>query len=39
MEIIDEKEREKAKTEKKKGVAQAVLKVWELNDFVVEYQK
>ena len=30
MEIIDERERQKTKTKKSKGVAQAIVKVWEL---------
>ena len=34
MEIIDERERQKAKTERSKGVAQAIVKLWELNGFV-----
>ena len=37
MKIIDERERKKTKktkTERCKGVAQAVVKVWELNGFV-----
>ena len=35
MKIIDEREQQKAKTERSKGVAQAIVKVLELNDFVV----
>ena len=38
MEIIDEIQRQKktkkTKTERSKGVAQAIVKVWELNGFV-----
>ena len=34
MEIIDEKERKK--TERRKGVAQAIVKVWELNGFDIK---
>ena len=37
MEIIDERERQKSKktkTERSKGVAQAIVKVWELKGFV-----
>ena len=35
MEIIDEKERQKkTKTERSKGMAQAIVKVWELDGFV-----
>ena len=36
MEIIDETERgvKNTKTERSKGVAQAIVKVWELNGFV-----
>ena len=34
MEMIDEKERKK--TERSKGVAQAIVKVWELNGFDIE---
>ena len=35
MKITDEREQQKAKTERSKGVAQAIVKVLELNDFVV----
>ena len=36
MKIIDERERQqKTKTERNKGVTQAIMKVWEPNDFVV----
>ena len=35
MKIIDEREREKkTKAERRKGEAQSIVKVWELNDFV-----
>ena len=34
MKIIDEKERQKTKTERRKGVAQVIVKVWELNGFL-----
>ena len=35
MEIIDEKERQKkTNTERSKGMAQAIVKVWELDGFV-----
>ena len=37
MKIIDERERgekKKTKIERSKGVAQVIVKVWELNDFV-----
>ena len=38
MEIMDEKEtqktKQKTKTERSKGVAQAIVKLWELNGFV-----
>ena len=35
LEIIDERERQqKTKTERSKGVAKAIVKVWELNGFV-----
>ena len=36
MEIIDERERKKkkTKTERSKGVPQAIAKVWELNSFI-----
>ena len=38
MEIMDEKEMQKkpqkTKTERSKGVAQAIVKLWELNGFV-----
>ena len=35
IKIIDERERgKKKKTERGKGVAQAIVKVWELNGFV-----
>ena len=33
-EKIDEKEEQKLKTERKKGVTQAIRKVWELNDLL-----
>ena len=35
MNIIYEREKQKTKTERNKGVMQAIGKVWELNDFVV----
>ena len=35
MKIKDEREREKTKTKRNKGVTQAIVKVGELNDFVV----
>ena len=35
MEIIDEREQQKAKTERSKGVAEAIVKELELNGFVV----
>ena len=36
IKIIDERERQqKIKTEKNKGVTQAIVKVWELNAFVL----
>ena len=34
MKIIDERERQKTKTERRKGVAQVIVNVWELNGFV-----
>ena len=35
IKIIDERERQKkSKTERSNGVAQAIVKVWELNGFV-----
>ena len=34
MKIIDERERQKTKTERCKGVVQVIVKVWELNGFV-----
>ena len=34
MKIIDEREKQKTKTERSKEVAQAIVKVWELNGFV-----
>ena len=34
MKIIDEWERQKTKTERRKGVAEAIMKVWEVNGFV-----
>ena len=35
MKIIDERERKKKKkTERRQGVAQVIVKVWELNGFV-----
>ena len=34
METIDERERQRNKDRKSKGVAQAMMKMWELNDFV-----
>ena len=36
MKTIDEREREKTKTERSKGVAQAIVKVWELNGFAAQ---
>ena len=35
MKIIDERERQKTKTQRNKAVKQAVVKVGELKDFVV----
>ena len=35
MKIIDERERQKIKTERNKGVMETVVKVWDLNDVVV----
>ena len=35
MKIINERETQKTKTEKNKYVMQALVKVWELNDFCV----
>ena len=34
MKIIDERERQNTKTKRRKCLAQAIVKVWELNGFV-----